>query len=136
MEITFRSIRMHLRFIAATVTALAAAAGAAAALTAYSDYVPATRGFAKEVAKTEVNGALLETTARIGTLQRESGETRLQLNQLRLETLRNAKWKRTEQLKIAPDLPTRELIQQQLDQIEDDLNDVKAERGRLRIPSP
>jgi hypothetical protein len=47
MEITFRSIRMHLRFIAAAVTTLATA------LTTYSDYAPATRGFAKDQAKTK-----------------------------------------------------------------------------------
>jgi hypothetical protein len=90
----------------------------------------------QDVAKEKVDSALQVTTARIGNLQRESTETRLQLNQLRLETLRNAKWNRTEQLKSATDLPTRELIRQQLEQIDDDLTDVKAERDRLHTPPP
>jgi hypothetical protein len=136
VEITFRRFSLHMRFIAAAVTTLAAAAGAAAALTSYSDYVPATRAFAKDAAKTEVNAALVVTTARIGNLQRESGETRLQLNQLRRETLRGAKWNMAEQLKTATDPQTRQLIQAQIDQIDDDLRDVLAERDRLRIPSP
>jgi hypothetical protein len=75
-------------------------------------------------------------SARIGNLQRESTETRLQLNQIRREGLRAAKWSRSEQLKSATDPAAREIIQQQLDQITDDLKDVDDERDRLRIPSP
>lgn len=136
MDMVLRSLRMKLRLIVAVCTAVATAAGAAAAVTTFSDYAPATRGFAKEAAKSEVISALQVTTARMGSLQRESNEARLQLNQLRRETLRNARWSRAEQIKTATDGQTRQIIQQQIDQIDDDLQDVNAERERLRFPAP
>lgn len=128
----FRTWRMNLRLTAGVVTALMAIGGGVGALAAYTDYLPATRGYAKEIAKSETDSALQVATARIGNLQRESGETRLQLNQLRREALRNARWDRSEQLKSAPNERTRQIIQQQLDQIDDDLRDVNAERDRLK----
>jgi hypothetical protein len=91
------------------------------------------RGFAKQIAKFETDSALQVATSRIGNLQREGTETRLQINQLRRETLRNAKWNRTEELsKKELDVQTRQFLQAQLDQISDDLRDVDAERDRLR----
>jgi hypothetical protein len=106
------------------------------AIAGYADLMPATRGFAKETARIQTDSALQVATERIGNLQREGTETRLQINQLRRETLRNAKWNRTEELKKELDLQTRQFLQQQLDQIGDDLRDVDAERDRLRTPSP
>jgi len=132
----FQNWRISLRYAVAICTAVTAIGGCVGAMAAYSDYAPATRGYVQEVTKERVDSALLVTTAQIGNLQRETAETRLQLNQLRLETLRNAKWNRTEQLKVATDLPTREMIRQQLEQIDDDLSDVKAERDRLHVSPP
>jgi hypothetical protein len=79
---------------------------------------------------------LTVTTARIGNLQRESTQTRLQINQLRLETLRAARWSLMDKLKAEPDAGTRQFLQAQLDQLDDDLRDVNAEQDALRIPSP
>lgn len=133
MTAYLRTLRSNVRFVAAVLSALVAACGFA---TAYSDYLPATRGYAKDVSKRGTDSALMVATARIGSLQRESTETRLQLNQIRREGLRAAKWSRSEQLKSTTDPAAREIIQQQLDQITDDLKDVDDERDRLRIPSP
>jgi hypothetical protein len=132
----FQWFKKKLRLVAGVASAMVAIGGGVGALAAYSDYAPATRGYAKDVARGEADSALQVTTARMGNLQRESSETRLQLNQLRRETLRNAKWSRAEQLKTATDGQTRQLIQNQIDQIEDDLRDVNAERDRLRTPMP
>jgi hypothetical protein len=79
---------------------------------------------------------LTVATARIGNLQRETNGTRLQINQLRLETLRGSRWNLSDKLKTEADAGTRQFLQAQLDQIDDDLRDVNAERDRLRIPSP
>jgi hypothetical protein len=131
-----RLIRYKLRLIAGVVTALIAIGGGVGALAAYTDYLPATRGYAQDIAKRETDSALQVATARIGNLQRESGETRLQLNQLRREGLRSARWNLGEQLKSAPDSSTRRVLQERIDQIDDDLKDVNAERDRLKFPSP
>jgi len=133
MPVTLASLSKKVRLIVGIITALVAGAGA---LAAYSDYAPATRGYAKDVAKRETDAALIVTTARIGNLQREAMETRLQINQVRRDTLRNDKFNREQQLKDAPDLQTRQLLRQRLDEIDDALRDVYAERERLRIPSP
>jgi hypothetical protein len=74
--------------------------------------------------------------AAVGNLQRESNETRLQINQLRLETLRGSRWALADKLKTEADVGTRQFLQAQLDQIDDDLRDVNKERDILRIPSP
>lgn len=124
-----RTWRMNLRLIAGVCSALVAVGGFAAA---YSDYLPATRSYAKYEAKVQTDSALMVTTARIGNLQRESAETRLQINQVRRDTLRADKFNREQQLKIAIDNSSRELLQQRLDEIEDALRDVNAERDRLR----
>ena len=127
---------MNLRLIAGIITALMAIGGGVGALASYTDYMPATRGYAKEIAKTETDSALVVTTARIGNLQRESNQTRLQINQLRLEGLRSSRWSIAEKMKSETDRGTRQLLQAQIDQVDDDLRDVNAERDRLRIPSP
>ena len=57
--------------------------GGVGALAAYTDYLPATRGYAKYVAKSETDSALTVASARIANLQRESAETRLLINQVR-----------------------------------------------------
>lgn len=130
-----RLIRYKLRLIAGVVTALLAIGGGVGALAAYTDYLPATRGYAQEVAKRETDSALQVATARIGNLQRESGETRLQLNQVRRETLRSAKWTVSEQMKAAKDGTARRVFQERIDQIEDDLRDVDKERDKLKAIS-
>jgi hypothetical protein len=106
------------------------------ALASYTDYLPATRGCAKDIAKVETGSALTGATGRMGNLQRESTETRLQINQLRREGLRSSRWSIAEKIKSESDSGTRQLLQAQIDQIDDDLRDVNAERDRLRIPSP
>jgi hypothetical protein len=58
---------------AGVITALMAIGGGVGA--AYSDYLPATRGYAKDIARIKTDSALQVATARIGNLQRESGET-------------------------------------------------------------
>ena len=126
------ALRVNLRLIAGACTALVAIGGFA---TAYSDYLPATRGFAKYEAKFQTDTALSVTTARIGNLQRESAETRLQINQVRRDTLRADKFNREQQLKTAVEASTRQLIQQRLDEIDDAIRDVNAERDRLRAVS-
>lgn len=136
MPITFNTIRMKVRLLAGVVTALVAVGGGVGALAAYSDYAPATRGYVKEIAKRETDSALQVATARIGNLQRESLETRLQINQVRRDTLRNDKFNREQQLQATIDVATRQLLQQRLNEISDALQDVNAERARLRIPSP
>jgi hypothetical protein len=50
--------------------------GGAGALAGYTDYLPAPRGYAKCVAKSETDSALTVAAARIANLQRESAETR------------------------------------------------------------
>jgi hypothetical protein len=132
MPLPLKLIRYKIRLIAGVITALLAIGGGVGALAAYTDYLPATRGYAKDIAKLETDSALMVATARIGNLQRESGETRLQLNQMRREGLRSARWNLTEQLKIAPDLSTRRVLQERIEQIDDDLRDVNAERDRLK----
>jgi hypothetical protein len=132
----FKSWRMNLRLVAGIVTALLAIGSGIGALASYTDYLPATRGFAKKVAKSETDSALTVTTARIGNLQRESSETRLQINGVRREILRNSRWTLAEKVRVEANPSTRQLLQAQLDQLDDDLNDVNAERDRLRIPSP
>lgn len=131
-----RLLRYKLRLITGVITALLAIGGGVGALAAYTDYLPATRGYAQDVAKRETDSALQVATARIGNLQRESGETRLQLNQLRREGLRSARWNLSVQLKAAQDISTRRVLQERIDQIDDDLIDVNAERDRLKFPSP
>jgi hypothetical protein len=132
----FKNWRMNLRLIAGVITAVLAIGSGIGALAAYTDYLPATRGFAKEVAKSETDSALTITTARIGNLQRESSETRLQINGVRRDILRNSRWTLAEKVKVESSPQTQQLLQTQLDQIDDDLRDVLAERDRLRIPSP
>lgn len=132
----FQTWRMNLRLTAGVVTALMAIGGGVTALASYTDYLPATRGYANEVAKSTTDSALVITTARIGNLQRESSQTRLQINQLRLEGLRSARWNIAEKMKSETDAGTRRLLQAQIDQVDDDLRDVNAERDRLRIPLP
>jgi hypothetical protein len=123
---------MNLRLIAGVVTAITAIGGGVGALAAYTDYLPATRGYAKYVAKSETDSALTVASARIVNLQRESAETRLQINQVRRDTLRSDKFNREQQMKAAADDPTRELLQQRLEEIDDALRDVNAERERLK----
>jgi hypothetical protein len=132
----FKSWRMNLRLVAGVCSALLAIGGFAGALASYGDYAPATRGYAKAAAKKETDTALMVTTARIGNLQRESNETRLQINQLRLETLRGSRWSLSDKLKSEPDAGTRQFLQAQLDLIDDDLRDVNKERDQLRASSP
>src|ERR1700694_4138817 len=131
----FKSWRMNLRLIAGVVTALMAIGGGVGALAAYTDYLPATRGYATEVAKVQTDSALSLAPNRIASLQRESAETRLQINQVRRDTLRGDKFNREQQLKTATDSPTRQLLQQRLDEIDDALRDVNAERDRLKYVS-
>ena len=69
---------------------------------------------------------------RIANLQRESAETRLQINQVRRDTPRSDKFKREQQMKAVSDEPKRELLQRRLDEIDDALRDVNAERERLK----
>ena len=128
----FRTWRMNLRLIAGVVTALMAIGGGVGALAAYTDYLPAKRGYAKYVAKSETDSALTVASARIANLQRESAETRLQINQVRRDTLRGDKFNREQQFKTAADDPTRQLLQQRIDEIDDALRDVNAERERLK----
>jgi hypothetical protein len=123
---------MNLRLIAGVVTALMAIGGGVGALAAYTDYPPATRGYAKYVTKSETDSALTVASARVANLQPESAETRLQINQVRRDTLRSDKFNREQQMKTAADDPTRELLQQRLDEIDDALRDVNAERKRLK----
>lgn len=132
----FRSWRMNLRLIAGILTAVLAIGSGIGALAAYTDYLPATRGYAKRVAKLETDSALMVTTARIGDLQRESGETRLQINGVRRDLLRSSRWSLAEKVRVEANPETRQLLQTQLDQLDDDLRDVNLERDRLRIPSP
>jgi hypothetical protein len=128
----FSTWRMNLRLIASVVTALLAIGGGVGALASYTDYLPATRGYAKEVAKKETDSALMVATARIGNLQRESSETRLQLNQIRLDGLRIARSNWSQQLDTTKDAHARQLFQQQIDGIDDTLRDAYAERDRLK----
>jgi hypothetical protein len=128
----FRTWRTNLRLIAGVVTALMAIGGGVGAIAAYTDYLPATRGYAKYVAKSETDSALTVASARIANLHRESAETRLQINQVRRDTLRSDKFNREQQMKAAADDPTRKLLQQRLDEIDDALRDVNAERDRLK----
>jgi hypothetical protein len=128
----FRTWRTNLRLIAGVVSALMAIGGGVGAFAAYTDYLPATRGYAKYVAKSETDSALTVASARIANLQRESAETRLQINQVRRDTLRSDKFNREQQMKTAADDPTRKLLQQRLDEIDDALRDVNAERDRLK----
>jgi hypothetical protein len=129
---TLDTIRMHLRLTAGVVTALLAIGGGVGALAAYTDYLPATRGYAKDAAKSETASALQVATARIGNLQRESAETRLQINQVRRDILRNDKSNRELQLKTTPEGSIKRLLQQRIEEIDDALRDVNAERDRLK----
>jgi hypothetical protein len=51
---------------------------------------------------------------------------------VRRDTLRSDKFNREQQMKTAADDPTRELLQQRLDEIDDALREVNAERERLK----
>jgi hypothetical protein len=48
------------------------------------------------------------------------------------DTLRSDKFNREQQFKTAADDPTRQLLQQRLDEIDDALREVNAERERLK----
>jgi hypothetical protein len=132
----FHSIRLNLRLLTGVCTALGVIGGFAGALASYTDYIPATRGYARHVAQETTDSALNVATARIGNLQREATETRLQINQVRRDTLRNDKFNREQQLVNTTDPVMRQLLQQRLDEIADALQEVNAERDRLKIPSP
>lgn len=134
MPLTFKDVRLKLHLTAGVITALLVIGGFAGALAAFTDapYALASHRYVDG----KVDSALQVATARIGLLQRESGETRLQLNQLRREGLRSARWNLSVQLKAAPDISTRRVLQERIDQIDDDLKDVNAERDRLKFPSP
>ena len=54
---------MNLRLAAGVVTALMAIGGGVGALAAYTDYLPATRGYAKYAAKSETDSALTAASA-------------------------------------------------------------------------
>lgn len=131
MTLTLKSISLKVRLVAGILTALVAGGGALAAFNA-SPYALASHAYVDG----KVDSALMVTTARMALLQRESGETRLQLNQLRREGLRSARWNLSEQLKSAGDSSTRRVLQERIEQIDDDLKDVNAERDRLKFPSP
>lgn len=126
----FKTANMKLQVVAGAITALAAIGGAVGALAAFSasPYALASHAYVDE----KVDSALQVATAHIGNLQRESGETRLQLNQVRRETLRSAKWTVSEQMKAAKDSTARRVFQERIEQIEDDLKDVDKERDKLK----
>lgn len=84
------------------------------------------------MAKSETDSTLTVATARVANLQRESAETRLQIIQVRRDTLHSDKFNREQQFKTAADDPTRQLLQQRLDEINDALREVNAERERLK----
>jgi chromosome segregation ATPase len=132
MPFSFNDIRRKLHLTAGVITALLAIGGGVGALAAYSDYLPATRGYAKDIAKLETDSALRVATARIGNLQRESAETRLQINQVRRDILRNDKSNRELQLKTTREGSIKRLLQQRIEEIDDALRDVNAERDRLK----
>jgi hypothetical protein len=48
------------------------------------------------------------------------------------DTLRSDKFNREQQFKTAADDPTRQLLQQRLDEIDDALRELNAERERLK----
>ena len=48
------------------------------------------------------------------------------------DTLRSDKFNREQQFKTAADDPTRQLLQQRLDEIDDSLRELNAERERLK----
>ncbi|MDB5606709.1 MAG: hypothetical protein JWP25_3609 [Bradyrhizobium sp.] len=127
MQLTLRSLSLKVRLIAGVVTALVAGGGALAAINA-SPFALASHAYVND----RVDSALQIATTRIGSLQRESGETRLQLNRLRREGLRNARWNLGEQLKFASDASTRRVLQERIEQIDDDLRDVDKERDNLK----
>lgn len=132
----WKALRLHLRLVAGAVGSLMALGGGIGAVMSYSDYLPATRLYARSVAKDETDSALNVATARMGNLQRESTETRLQINQVRRDTLRADKFNREQQLQLTSDPTMRQLLQQRLDEIADALQDVNAERDRLRSSPP
>jgi hypothetical protein len=134
VPVTFKDIRLKLRLTAGVITALLVIGGFAGALAAFTDapYALASHRYVDG----KVDSALQVATARIGNLQRENGETRLQLNQVRRETLRSAKWTVAEQMKAAKDSTARRVFQERIEQIEDDLRDVDKERERLKSPVP
>lgn len=127
----FGNWRANLRLIAGVASALVAVGGFAAA---YSDYLPATRSYAQGAAKSRTDSALAVTAVAISGLQRESTETRLQINQVRRDTLRADKFNREQQLAATSDANMRQLLQQRLDEIDDAIHDVNTERERLRMP--
>lgn len=125
----FRNWRSNLRLAAGVASAVAVLGTFAAA---HTDYLPATRAFAQE----RIDSALNVATARIGLLQMENNETRLQINQVRRDTLRADKFNREQQLAVTADPNMRQLLQQRLGEIADALDDVNRERDRLRMPLP
>jgi hypothetical protein len=58
MPMYFKTRRMNLRLIAGVFTALMAIGGGLGALASYTDYMPATRGYARSVAKSQTDSAL------------------------------------------------------------------------------
>lgn len=130
MPLTFKDLRLKLHLTAGVITALLALCGGVGAFAAFTDspFALASHRYVDE----RVDSALQVATARIGNLQRESSETRLQLNQVRREGLWADKFNREQQLKIATDSATKQLLRRRLDEIEDALRDVNAERDRLR----
>lgn len=95
------------------------------AIAGVSDYAPATRGY--------VNTAVED---KVGSIKRDLANTRLQVNNLRRENLEKEKSDRTLQLQTENNSSTRQLLEQRLRQINDDLQDVQSERTMIRATSP
>ncbi len=123
--------RLSARTMAAVVSASIALCGGIAAF-ATSDYAPASHAFVND----RVDTALQSTSARMTTLQRESNQTRLQINRLRGEGLRNSKFAVDQALAVTIDPNMRQLLQQRSGELNDAIEDVAAERKQLQFQSP
>lgn len=96
-----------------------------AAVAGVSDYAPATRGWVNVTVEDKV-----------GSIKRDLANTRLQVNNLRRENLEKEKSDRALQLQSETNSSTRQLLEQRLRQINDDLQDVQSERTMIRATSP
>lgn len=130
----WNDLSARLKMIGTLVTLLAAIGGGVTALAAYSDYLPATRSYAQDLVKDRIGDALAQITLSQQGMNAKFDRLQAQFNRSNIASLRNEKSNR-ELLKLAaPDEPSRQFFQRQIDEIDDQIRDALRERDRILAP--
>lgn len=133
-DVVRRMARRKLRLLVATFAAVAAVGSGVGALASYSDYAPATRGYAKDIVKERIGDALAQITSSQQGMNVKFDRLQAQFNRSNIASLRSEKSNR-ELLKLgARDEAARQFFQRQIDEIDDQLRDAMKERDRISSP--